>query len=317
MSNNENKTGVMFPGQGSQYIGMGKEFLETDPEALELMELAESIMNFPVRKLCLEGPMEELTRPIHLQPAFTVLNLICWNALRKGGIQPDYVIGHSLGEFSALYAAGVLNTEDTLKLVAERGRLMEREGQKNPGGMRAVLGMTLDEIQEILDGLSEGDIVTAANHNSDKQVVISGEVAAMDKVSNIVAEKGGKVIPLNVSIANHSPLVANAVPDFEKVMAGVQFNKPVIPVYFNVTADTEDDPDVIRDIMARQIASRVRWYEIINKLTTNGVQIFIESGPKTVLTGLLRKIVPKGYSYRKFQVDNPDSLAKCLAEVIS
>jgi [acyl-carrier-protein] S-malonyltransferase len=141
---------ILFPGQGSQFIGMGREFLESDPEAARLMNLAESISSAPLRKLCLEGPMEELTKAVYLQPALTTVNLICWQALRKAGIKADYFAGHSLGEYSALCAAGILTVNDTLKLVSERGRLSEREGQKNPGGMQAVLGLTLSEVEEIL-----------------------------------------------------------------------------------------------------------------------------------------------------------------------
>ncbi len=148
---------MLFPGQGSQYIGMGREFLEADAEADKLMDLAESISSAPLRKLCLEGPMEELTKAVYLQPALTAVNLICWQAVKKAGIRPDYFAGHSLGEYSALCGSGVLTVEDTMKLVSERGRLSEREGQKNPGGMQAILGMTLEEVEEILAALPEGE----------------------------------------------------------------------------------------------------------------------------------------------------------------
>lgn len=309
---NGKKTAILFPGQGSQFVGMGRDFIDGDPEAGRLMDMAESVCGFPLRKLCMEGPLEELTRAVHLQPAITVTNLICWQAVRKAGIRPDFFAGHSLGEYSALCAAGVLTPEDTLALVTERGRLMEREGSKNPGGMQAILGLTLEEVTTLLEGLSGKGSVTVANHNSEKQVVVSGDFEALKEAAAAVAEKGGKAIPLQVSVANHSPLVADAVPDFRKAMAGVKFNSPATPLLFNVTAAEEQDSDVIRDIMARQIASRVRWLDIINILIARDVRVFIEVGPKNVLTGLLRKILPREYECQRVQIDNPGTLSDFL-----
>jgi len=308
----DNKIAVLFPGQGSQFIGMGREFLQADPEADKLMDLAESISAAPLRRLCLEGPMEELTRAIHLQPALTAVNLICWQAVKKAGIEADYFAGHSLGEYSALYAADVLGIEDTLKLVSERGRLSDREGMKNPGGMQAVLGLTLEMVEEILQDLPGDGIVTVANHNTELQVVISGEKEALHEVEELVEERGGRAITLNVSIANHSPLIAGAVPDFANVLKETMFSPPAVPVLFNVTATAETEPDVIRAIMARQIVSRVRWFETINSLVARGVNTFIEVGPKKVLTGLTKKIVSKSSGRNLYQVDTPATLAKCL-----
>ena len=308
----ESKIAVLFPGQGSQFIGMGKEFLESDPEAGTLMDLADSISSAPLRKLCLEGPMEELTKAVYLQPALTAANLICWQALKKAGLRPDYFAGHSLGEYSALCASGVLEVEDTLKLVTERGKLSEREGQKNPGGMQAILGLTLEEVEEILATFPENSKVTIANHNCEKQIVISGYHETLAVVDGIVSEKGGKAITLNVSVANHSPLVAGAIPDFEKIMADISFQSPETPVLYNVTAAEEKEPVIIRSIMSRQIASRVRWFEIINSLVDKGVTHFIEVGPKKVLSGLNKKIVPKSSGCRTYQFDSPESLDRCL-----
>jgi len=311
----KNKTAVLFPGQGSQFIGMGREFIEADAEAGNLMELAESISSAPLRKLCLEGPMEELTRAVYLQPALTAVNLICWQAVKQAGITADFFAGHSLGEYSALYAAGVLTIDDSIKLVTQRGRLSDREGIRNPGGMQAVLGLTLEQVEEILQGFSSDAVVTVANHNTELQVVISGEKEALHEIEKTVASKGGKAITLNVSIANHSPLIAGAVPDFEEVLNTTEFSSPEIPIIFNVTAGEETEPNIIRSIMARQIVSRVRWFEIINVLLAKNVRTFIEVGPKTVLSGLLKKIIPRELGCRKFQIDNPESLVKCLKEL--
>ena len=312
MVGSDKKTAILFPGQGSQFVGMGKEFLENDPAAAELMAMAESVSGFPIRQLCTEGPLEELTRAVHLQPALTVINLICWQGLRQAGIVADFFAGHSLGEYSGLCGAGVLNPEDTLALVTERGRLMEREGRKNPGGMLAVLGLVYNEVEEIIAGLTEEGVITAANHNAEKQVVISGEHAVLKKAAALVSQLGGRAIPLNVSVANHSPLVADAVPDFEQFMNRIGFKPPATPVFFNVTAGQENDTGNIRRIMANQIASRVRWFEIIQKLMAADVRVFIEVGPKNVLSGLLRKTVPKDYEYQRFQVDSPDKVQQVV-----
>ena len=312
------KIAVLFPGQGSQYLGMGREFIDTDADCAAIMEQAEAVCDFPLRKLCLEGPIEELTRAIHLQPAITVTNLVCWQALQKAWgkkVAASCFAGHSLGEYSALCAAGVLSVQDTMRLVARRGMLMEREGQKHPGAMRAVLGLHVAEIEEIVEQCAGAGVATVANHNTEQQIVISGEVAALDAIGAIAAARGANIIPLAVSVANHSPLVADAVPDFAAFMDGVEFNRPRTPVYFNVTANMEEQPDAIREMMARQIASRVRWFELIQAMIAQGVDTFIEVGPKAVLKGMMRKIAPKGYVYQALQFDSPDSLAACLEQI--
>ena len=311
----QNKIAILFPGQGSQYLGMGKDFLEADSEAVRLMDLAEQVSGLPIKRLCLAGPLEELTRAANLQPALTTVNLICWQAIAKAGIAADFFVGHSLGEYSALCAAGGLSLEETLQLVSERGRLSDREGRRNPGGMQAILGLTLDEVEKVLFQLSSDGIVTVANHNTETQIVISGEPEVLTEVEEKVAEGDGKAITLNVSIANHSPLIAGAVPDFEKVLNSIPFSPPVKPVLFNVTAAEETDSDNIRSIMARQIVSRVRWFEIVNNLMAKGVNIFIEVGPKSVLKGLLKKIAPKPSNIKSFQVDTPATLARCVDEI--
>lgn len=310
------KTAIIFPGQGSQFIGMGKEFLESDNDARGLMEMAEEKSGFPLEKLCQEGPMEELTRVAHLQPAITVTNLICWQALLKAvpGFRPAFVGGHSLGEYSALHASGAVSEEDCMALVTRRGELMEREGAEHPGGMRAVLGMTVDEIDLLLEGYSGSGVVVVANHNSEKQVVVSGDMEGLDGFSEACGEKGAKVIPLNVSVANHSPLVEGAVEDFAAFMREIDFNNPSIPIIFNVTADAEQDPGTIRSIMARQIASRVRWMESVNRMLDGGVEVFVEVGPKNVLTGLMRKILPRGAA-TCVQFDSPEGLEKVIAAI--
>jgi [acyl-carrier-protein] S-malonyltransferase len=310
------KTAVIFPGQGSQFLGMGKEFLETDGAAGELMAMAEKQSGFPLRRLCLEGPMADLTRVLYLQPAVTVTNLICWQALRRAlpKLQPVFFAGHSLGEYSALCAAGVVSAEDCLSLVTRRGEFMEREGAAHPGGMRAVLGLTVAEVDQLLAEYGGEGVVVVANHNSGKQVVVSGDAVGLEGFSLACGEVGAKVIPLNVSVANHSPLVAGAVEDFAVFMAGIEFRRPQVPVLFNVTADVCDEPVAIRTIMAEQIAARVRWFELVNRMVEAGVEVIVEVGPKNVLTGLVKKIVPRG-TVTCVQFDTPEGLARVVAEI--
>lgn len=306
---NSAKTAIIFPGQGSQYIGMGRGFLEQDSKARDLMARAEKISGLPLEKLCLEGPLEELTRTLNLQPALTVINLICLQAVRQAGIRADFFAGHSLGEYSALAAAGVLGFDDTIRLVTERGRLMEREAAQNPGAMAAVVKLDFAAVAEIVAAAAQEGRITIANHNSAAQIVISGDTPAVAAASALAGERGGKAIPLPVSGAWHSALIAGAVPDFEKIMAATSFNPPTTPLLFNVTAAPEEEPAAIRSIMARQIAATVRWYEIVENLRAAGVGTFIEVGPKRVLSGLLKKIIPADYPCEIRQVDSPETLA--------
>ncbi len=313
------KTALLFPGQGSQYIGMGQALIDADQEAAELMAMAEEVSGFPLKKLCSEGPIEDLTRVLHLQPALTAINLMCWQQLNKAlpDLVPAYAGGHSLGEYSALQAAGVLSAKDTMTLVTKRGEFMEREGAANPGGMLAVLGLTVEEIDSLLTTYSGPGVVVVANHNAEQQIIISGDQEGLDGFSQVCKEnRAQKVVPLKVSVANHSPLVAGAVEDFSACMAAIQFHSPQIPVLFNVTASLEKQPTTIREIMSRQIISRVRWYESMQRMIDDGVEVFVELGPKKVLTGMLRKILPRKSPVTCIQADTPELLEKAV-EIIA
>lgn len=309
---NASRTALLFPGQGSQFIGMGQGFLESDSDAKQLMAMAEEKSGFLLQELSTDGPMDELTRTAHLQPAMTVMNIICWQALKKAGVEAGYFAGHSLGEYSALVASGILSPEDVIALVTERGRLMCRESKANPGAMSAILKLELSAVEEIVSASSDQGIVVVANHNSAQQIVISGEQTAVEAASAFAEKRGGRAIALPVSAAMHSPLMAGAIEDFSKFLEGVEFQVPVGTILFNVTAEKETDPAVIKEIMSRQIASMVKWYDIINRMRESGVTQFIEVGPKKVLTGLMKKILPKDSGCSCFQVDSPESLSKCV-----
>jgi len=305
------KTAIMFPGQGSQYIGMGQDFLAEHGEARDFLTRAAEISGLPLARLCLEGPEDELTRTLHLQPALTAINLICWQAMDRAGIKADFFVGHSLGEYAALAAAGVLSFDDTIRLVTRRGSLMEREAAANPGAMAALVKLDIETVREIVAGAAAHGRLAIANHNSAAQIVISGEAPAVAAAAALAKERGGKAIPLKVSGAWHSELIRGAVTDFTQALAEVPVAAPRTPILFNVTAAPEHDPARIREIMARQIAATVRWYEIVQRLIAEDVRTFIEVGPKTVLSGLVRKIVPADYDCAILQVDSPATLAAC------
>lgn len=309
------KIAVLFPGQGSQFIGMGREFAKADTEAMAIFEMANAICGKDLQALCFDGPMEELTLAVNLQPAITAVNLTCWQALKKAGVSVDYVAGHSLGEYAALHAANVLSLEDTLRMVAHRGRIMSQAGEKNPGGMVAILGLGLTDVQEILTTLASPKSISIANYNSEQQIVLSGSVTALQHATELATAKGGKAVPLNVSIANHSPLMTSALPEFTEIFAGITLSTPSMPILFNVTGNSETDVERIRTIMAQQIVSMVRWYEIINNLLACQVQTFVEVGPKKVLTGLMKRILPRDGGHRCFQVESPETLAQCLDQL--
>jgi len=311
------KIAVVFPGQGSQYVGMAREFLAQHASARTLMEQAEDLCGLPLRRLCLEGPLEDLTRSVTLQPAVTTVNLICWQAIREGLPQfvPACFAGHSLGEFSALAAAGVLTTESCLRLVVRRGELMEREADLHPGSMRAALGLEVERVRDILAAGEGVGVAVVANHNTAQQIVLSGDEAGLDRACAHLREAGARIIPLKVALANHSPLVAGAVPDFAAALEREQFLPPAAPVYCNVSAASETDPALIRDLLARQLASPVRWYEIARNMLAAGVEVFVEVGPKNVLTGILRKIVPADSPVCCLQVEDAAGLA-VLAEMV-
>jgi len=311
---NKEKIAVLFPGQGSQYVGMGRDFIQVDPEAMAIMDLAEQVSGLPIKELCLNGPMESLTEAENLQPALSAANLVCWHAVQQAGLRPDFFAGHSLGEYSALQAAGALSLEDTFRLVTARGKIMAAAGSENPGGMAAVLGLDMSVVQDILREIAAPDKISIGNYNSAQQIVISGDTQTVKDACDLAIDKGGKAITLKVSIANHSPLMKAAVPEFEKILANTPLKRPVTPIFFNVTATREVEPPVIKDIMARQVVSMVRWLDIINALLAQDVRTFIEVGPKKVLSGLLKRILPKGGGYRCYQIDGSESLDKCRLE---
>jgi [acyl-carrier-protein] S-malonyltransferase len=292
----------LFPGQGSQVIGMGRDLAERSQRSRELLRQLDEICEKPLTRLCFEGPMEELTQTVNLQPALTAINLLCLSALRDAQVTPVTSAGHSLGEYAALVSAGVITEIDALRLARKRGELMQREADRNPGSMAAIMGLSYEEVAEVVqDSLGKG-ILGVANHNTSQQVVITGQKEPLAYAVELAKKKGGKAMALNVSGAWHSPLMEKAVEDFREFMAGVTFRRPQSTILLNATAAEETDPEKIKEIMARQLVSPVKWYDITVGMLRSGVETFVEVGPKNVLSGLVRKTLPRESQAKVFTV---------------
>jgi [acyl-carrier-protein] S-malonyltransferase len=309
------KIAFLFPGQGSQAVGMARDLYEEYDFVREIFDMVDDITKSHISRLCFEGPMEELTLTVNLQPAVTAVNLSCLTVLEKEGVGPVLSAGHSLGEYSALRAANVLSSEDTFRLVFERGSLMHREATKHTGAMHAILGLNITAVQAMVDKAKEKGTVAVANHNTAEQIVTTGAPEAVEYASELAAAEGAKAIPLKVSGAWHSELIRGAESDFKAFLDGITFQAPTTPVIFNVTAAFESNPDEIKQIMARQLCSPVRWYDSVCKMQEEGITVFAEVGPKKVLTGMARKIIPRDYEHETFNVDSMKGIEKFLKAV--
>jgi len=291
------KVAFVFPGQGSQYVGMGRDLYETYPEARALFDEADGILGFPLSKLCFEGPKEELDDTINTQPALLMVSVALLRTLELNQLNllnPLAVAGHSMGEYTALVAAGALDFAHALKLVRERGRLMKEAGELNPGAMAAIIGLdagTLEGICREAGSQLPASSVQIANYNSPGQIVISGHKEALEWAMKLARERVAKrVVPLAVSIASHSPLMRPAAERLRRVVEATPFRRARIPVVANVTAEPITAPEEIREELVTQLTSPVRWMESVRWMAAQGVTTFVEIGPKDVLTGLIRRI---------------------------
>jgi len=308
------KTAFLFPGQGSQSVGMCLDFYQEYDSVREIFDMAEEITKINISKLCFKGPFDELTQTVNLQPAVTAVNLACFSALEKEGAGPDICAGHSLGEYSALHASDIISKEDTIRLVFKRGELMHREATRYQGTMHAIIGLPINTVQELVAQVQREGIVAVANHNTEQQIVITGAPDMVKKVSALVSSRGAKAIPLKVSGAWHSELIKGAQDEFKEVIESMHFNTPDCPVVFNVTADYAKDPSEIKSIMARQLCSPVKWYDSACRLMAENVAVFVEVGPGKVLTGLIKKILPEDYPCKIYTVNSMKQLERFLKE---
>jgi [acyl-carrier-protein] S-malonyltransferase len=309
-----NKTAFLFPGQGSQSVGMGEELYQQYDFVREVFDMAEETLKMHIAKLCFKGPMEELTATVNLQPAVTTVNLACLAVLKKEGIDFDFCAGHSLGEFSALSAAGAVSVQDTIKLVFKRGQLMHRESLKYKGSMQAIVGLPIDEVEGLVAKVQTQGVVSVANYNSELQIVITGSPDPVEKVSTLAAEKGAKSIPLKVSGAWHSELIKGAEAEFKAILTEINFSTPEKSVVLNVTGDIATEAEEIKAVMSRQLCSPVKWYPAMQKMMEGNIETFVEVGPGKVLAGLLKKILPADYPAKIYSVGNMKQLESFLKE---
>jgi [acyl-carrier-protein] S-malonyltransferase len=280
----------VFPGQGSQTVGMGRDWYEQTDAGREVFSRADDVLGFPLSRICFEGPEEELRRTNRAQPGLFVCGVIAFEFLKSAGIEPAVVAGHSLGEYSALYAAGVFDLATGLSLVRTRGEVMGEAAEARPGAMAAVLGLEPDRIQAVCDEAAGHGICRVANFNSPGQTVISGERAAVERAAEVAKAAGARrAILLPVHGAFHSPLMESAVPRMKAALASAKLNDPLVPVLANTEGDFVDDAETIRDALARQILQSVRWTDIMQKIAGLDLEAVIEAGPGRVLSGLWRQ----------------------------
>jgi [acyl-carrier-protein] S-malonyltransferase len=286
------RIGLLFPGQGSQAVGMGKDLAEAYPEARAVWQEADDALGFALSRLCWEGPEEELTLTRNAQPALLAHSAAAWAVLRARAGEVVCAAGHSLGEFSAYHAAGSLSLADALRTVRRRGELMFESGQQRPGSMAAVLGLDDDVVEGVCASASaEGSVVVPANFNTPGQVVISGDAEAVQRAASMLMDAGArKVQPLNVSGAFHSPLMAVAEAGLQQQLDAVEFADPAFPVISNVTAHAVTSADDARRLLVEQLTSAVRWSYAVRTMLELGVTRFLEVGTGKVLTGMLKRI---------------------------
>ena len=290
-NDSSSRLAMLFPGQGSQNPGMGKELFENFAVARQVFEEADDALGFAISRLCFDGPAEELQLTENTQPAILTVSVAAFRAMMEAGISPPaFVAGHSLGEYSALVAAGVLNLSDAVRTVRARGRYMQEAVPVGTGAMAAVIGGELSAIESVCEEARQDQICSVANMNSPNQVVIAGNTEAVDRAIESLKGVAKRVIKLNVSAPFHCALMKPAQDRLASDLETLTFNEPAMAVVTNVDARPTNAPNELRDALVRQVSAPVRWSESMQLLVQQGVDKFVEAGPGKVLTGLMRQI---------------------------
>ena len=315
-----NKIAFVFPGQGSQKVGMGKDLIENYPEAEILLNRANEALKeerVDIGKICFEGPEEELKNTVNAQPAILTISTSLYKLLRKNKIEPSIVAGHSLGEYSAMVASSAIKFEDAVKLVRKRGEYMQGTIPAGRGSMLAIIGLEEDEISKMCEKINDIGIVEIANHNSPTQIVVSGEIKALEKLSLIAKEKGARMaIPLKVSAPFHSSFMEAAKEKLARYLENVKIDNPKIPIICNVSADYINNKEEVRTALIKQMTHPVRWVDSIKKMSTEGINCFIEVGPGKVLKGLIKQIIPESEVYNVFDSNSLQNVVEKMGEVL-
>ena len=301
----------LFPGQGSQAVGMGKELAEKYPAARQTFEEADDALGFSLSQLCFEGPEDQLRLTENTQPAILTVSVATWRVLTDNGVQPAWVAGHSLGEYSAYVAAGTLSFADAVRTVRNRGRYMQEAVPVGVGAMAAILGMEVEKVQQICMDAAQGEVCEPANMNSPEQVVISGNKGAVERSVALATERGAKkAVLLPVSAPFHCSLMQPAQERLAADLKALQMQSPSVPVMCNVDAALVETADASRDALVRQVTGAVRWDECVRGLIASGAETFVEVGPGKVLWGLMRQI-DRGKT--SWQTSDDAALQKALA----
>jgi len=296
----------LYPGQGSQQVGMGAELLRTEPHLEHYFAQAQAASGLPIRRFCLEGPMIELTRTEVAQPALFAVSLALTDAARARGLSPAFVAGHSLGEYTAAVAAGAISIEDGMELVCLRGRLMAEVQAEHPGAMVAVLGLSEQELEPLCEAASAAGSIALANINAPGQIVVSGEQGAVARLGELAEQAGAdRVVPIAAGAAFHGELMQSVQARMSEAMAGVHWSDPLVPVAVNAHGRIVRSGEELREALAAEIASAVRWVDCVRSLVEAGCDEFLELGPGRVLAGLVRQIDPGS---EVFSADSPARL---------
>jgi [acyl-carrier-protein] S-malonyltransferase len=302
----------VFPGQGSQQVGMGKDLYDNFDEVKRLYDEASQVLGYDVAEMSFNGPADELNKTHRTQPCLLVASIAAYKALSQKGIRPDVVAGHSLGEYSALVAAGSISFKDAVKITEIRGKIMQDAAPEGKGLMAAILGLDRKIVDEICLSVKSG-YVSTANYNCPGQIVISGEKAAVEEAMNTAKEKGAKrALPLAVSVPSHCRLMEDAGKRFEEELNKIEIKDAQVSFANNVEARFISNADEIRKSLVRQLSESVLWEDCVKAIYASGVTAFIEAGPGKVLSGLIKRIEP---SAKIFNVENLETLNKTTAEL--